>query len=163
MPTDACHWNNPFCSGLQLLFLSESVENNLLWFISVGIHSIEISFAWWWCKAIRAWLGNWKCVCVCVTGLGHGHTAWQTAMRSRLVLAHQMRRIPQNSSVTSLFYLEARGESKSLFTTTSAYIRVENGQKFTLMCWSRMFCTFSPPTHLYPPPQSHTVESLLLI
>lgn len=66
-------------------------------------------------KAIRAWLCNNDCVFVCVTGPGHGHTVWQTAMKNRLVLAHQMRRIPQNSWVTKPFFLEARGEQMSLY------------------------------------------------
>lgn len=56
------------------------------------------------------------CVCapVCETGPGHGHIVWQTAMRSHLVLAHQTKRIPQNSSVTRPFPLEARGEQPRL-------------------------------------------------
>lgn len=150
---DACHWNNSFCSGLWKHWR----------FISCDLHQMHLmgfsSFSKWFCVKSLDFAAVRVClfVCVCVTGPGHGHTAWQTAMRNRPALAHRMRRIPQNFSVTSPFLQEPRGERLPLYNS----IWIENGKK-TDSHWCVKAECFALSVHR-PPTQSHTFKSLLLI
>lgn len=113
---DACQWNNTLSSGF--------VWDKLIYCIRAWMHLMGFRLdCYWFCvKPFGPDLSSTQCVllCLCVcapvceTGPGHGHTVWQTAMRSHLVLAHQTKRIPQNSSVTRPFPPEARGEQPRL-------------------------------------------------
>lgn len=150
---DACHWNNSFCSGLWKHWR----------FISCDLHQMHLmgfsSNSKWFCVKSLDFAAVRVClfVCVCVTGPGRGHTAWQTAMRNRPALAHRMRRIPQNFSVTSPFLQEPRGERLPLYNS----ILIENGQKRIHTDVSKQNVLPSQSTR--PPTQSHTFESSLLI